>query len=185
MTPPDPLYWFWSKELSGQTCDSILSIAQKYEPQTAVVGVAEGAAVVEDVRKSTVRWIEDNFVRFAVQGFAIDANNSAWGFALNSISSIQFTEYTSDQHYDWHTDCFRHEDEMRKVSIVIQLTDSKDYEGGDFQFRHREGEIEDCPALKERGTVLVFPSWVEHRVTPVTKGKRHTLVAWMSGPALV
>ena len=66
---------------------------------------------------------------------------------------------------------------MRKISIVVQLTDPSDYEGGDFQFRNYGGNVETMGVLRQRGTVLVFPSWIEHQVTPVTKGKRQTLVA--------
>lgn len=139
----------------------------------------------EKLRKSDIRWMEDNFIVYALLGFANQANHSSWGLNINAISPIQFTEYTKEQYYGWHMDTAELSPEMRKISIIVQLTDPDSYEGGDFQFRHYGGRVEDVPILRQRGTVLVFPSWIEHQVTPVTKGKRQTLVAWMSGPALV
>ncbi len=140
---------------------------------------------MEETRDSNVRWIDDNFIRNAISGFGHQANSSAWKMQIDAISSVQFTEYTKEQHYDWHMDTAGLGSDMRKVSVIVQLTNPDEYKGGDFQFRHHGGDIEDVPVLRKRGTVLVFPSWIEHRVTPITKGKRQTLVAWMSGPALV
>lgn len=182
MIPVQPLFWSWEKELSDETCDYIISLAQNIEPEKGVVGAG---ALIEEQRDSSVRWISDNFIRNAIFGFGHQANQSAWDMQIDCISAIQFTEYTKEQYYEWHMDTNKLESEMRKVSIIVQLTDPDNYEGGDFQFRHYGGDIEDVPALRQRGTVIVFPSWLEHRVTPVTKGKRQTLVAWMSGPALV
>jgi len=186
LIPVKPLFWSWEKELSDKTCDYILSFAQNIEAQKGVVGGDEsGGYLVEDTRDSNVRWIDDNFIRNAISGFGHQANSSAWNMQIDSISSVQFTEYTKEQHYDWHMDTSELGPDMRKVSVIVQLTNPDEYEGGDFQFRHHGGGTEDVPVLRKRGTIIVFPSWLEHRVTPVTKGKRQTLVAWMSGPALV
>lgn len=187
MIPVEPLFWAWEKELSGETCDHIISLAKKYELEDGVIGGNDEkpGVVVKDKRNSGIRWIDDNFLSNAIFGFATKANDSSWGLNVEARSSLQFTEYTVDQYYGWHMDTFMLEDGMRKLSIIIQLTDPSDYEGGDFQFRLHGGQVDDVPMLRQRGTVLVFPSWIEHQVTPVTKGKRQTLVAWMSGPALV
>lgn len=187
MIPVEPQYWYWEKELSDETCDHIISLAQKYELEDGVVGgnEEEPGILAKDKRDSGVRWITDNFLNNAIFGFALKANDSSWGLSVNTRSNLQFTEYTVDQYYGWHMDTFMLEDGMRKISIVVQLTDPSNYEGGDFQFRNYGGGVETMKVLRQRGTVLIFPSWIEHRVTPVTKGKRQTLVAWMSGPALV
>ena len=187
MIPVQPLFWAWEKELSSETCDHIISLAKDIPPEKGVVGgIGDDPGRLEHKqRDSDVRWITDNFIVNALLGFGNQANHSSWGMNIDTISSIQFTDYTKEQHYDWHMDTYERGPDMRKVSIIVQLTDSDDYEGGDFQFRHYGGQVEEVPILRQRGTVLVFPSWLEHRVTPVTKGKRQTLVAWMSGPALV
>lgn len=182
MIPTQPLYWAWEKELSSETCDHLISLAQNIEPEKGVVGPG---VLVEEQRDSSVRWIDDNFIVYSLLGFANHANHSSWGLNINAISAVQFTEYTKEQFYHWHMDTVELGPDMRKISIIVQLSDPDSYEGGDFQFRHYGGQVDDVPILRQRGTVLAFPSWLEHRVTPVTKGKRHTLVAWMSGPALV
>lgn len=139
----------------------------------------------KNMRDSTVRWVDKNWLVNMVSGYGHAANTSAWNFDINTYENIQFTEYALNQHYDFHIDTFEHSEGMRKVSVVIQLSDDKDYEGGDFQFQHPDESVEVVPALRKRGTVLAFPSWYRHRVTPVTKGTRYTLVTWLSGPALV
>ena len=69
----------------------------------------------------------------------------------------------------------------RKLSVTIQLSDSNDYEGGDFVF-DQEYQSPDPKALRKKGTILVFPSPIRHAVKPVTKGTRKSLVAWVEGP---
>ena len=66
----------------------------------------------------------------------------------------------------------------RKLSVVVQLTDPDEYEGGEFKFKY----VEQPEGFNNRGSVLVFPSYLEHCVTPVTKGTRHSLVTWIEGP---
>jgi PKHD-type hydroxylase len=101
------------------------------------------------------------------------------------MHEIQYTTYYGDAHgrYDWHCDTFWANSTTydRKISIVIQLSDSKDYEGGDFEIDHRYPQFPK-EAIRDKGSVLVFPSFINHRVTPVTSGTRKSLVAWIQGP---
>ena len=181
----EPLWWAWKADLPDSLCDAIIEEGLLIEPLQGVVGIGDGV-VATDKRDATVRWFGQNWIQFMVMQYAHQANSQTWGFHLNGCSDIQFTEYSTKQHYDFHMDTDQWQHDMRKVSIVIQLSDPEDYEGGDFEFRHAGSkEIEKVDILRKRGTVLVFPSWYEHRVTPVTKGTRYTLVAWMSGPALL
>jgi PKHD-type hydroxylase len=69
----------------------------------------------------------------------------------------------------------------RKLSCVLQLSDAADYDGGDLQLNNGS-QIITVP--KEKGTITFFSSFTLHRVTPVTRGKRQTLVTWLSGPNL-
>jgi PKHD-type hydroxylase len=112
-----------------------------------------------------------------------EANNNAFGFDLNLMREIQFTEYRAENedHYKWHEDLSWRVNKAshRKLSVVIQLSDQGDYEGGDLELQHEAPEPE---ALKRQGTVIVFPSFHSHRVTPITKGVRYSLVAWYEGP---
>ena len=98
---------------------------------------------------------------------------------------MQYTNYDSsiEGHYGWHqdTDFLEEGYDARKVSVVIQLSDPSEYEGGEFQF-YIEEEIVSPPQFKTKGTVIVFPSFLKHRVTKVTKGSRNSLVSWIMGP---
>ena len=96
---------------------------------------------------------------------------------------IQYTEYhaTEGGKYDWHHDVDWNNSggTDRKLSLTVQLSDPSDYDGGYFEFL----EVEQPPASsKTKGAVLAFPSYLAHRVAPVTRGVRRSLVAWFHGP---
>ena len=116
-----------------------------------------------------------------------EANRNAFGFDLKMFTEIQFTEYSEKDlgTYDWHHDTAWVSPKLfrRKLSLVIQLTDPDEYEGGRFEIS--KDDCTECPdpeKLKPKGTVIIFPSFLRHRVTPVTKGTRNSLVSWMEGP---
>jgi PKHD-type hydroxylase len=96
---------------------------------------------------------------------------------------MQYTVYESDTqgHYTWHQDTGVNLTDLapRKLSMVLQLSDPSEYEGGNLQVMT---EISPQTVKKQRGLVAVFPSYVLHQVTPVTQGTRQSLVAWISGP---
>jgi PKHD-type hydroxylase len=110
------------------------------------------------------------------------ANINAFNVDVKNQVEIQFTEYTAEQsdHYDWHHDVHwsGETDFDRKISITLQLSDPKEYDGGDFEF----DEINTNADFKTKGTLLIFPSYLRHRVLPVTSGVRRSLVAWFWGP---
>jgi PKHD-type hydroxylase len=115
-----------------------------------------------------------------IQGF----NNDFFKFNLTEIvENIQYTEYDESYqgHYGWHLDCG--DNNTRKLSLVIQLSDPSEYEGGELQVQNGESPCRTC--TKEKGAMIMFPSFLEHRVTPVTKGTRRSLVLWISGPPFV
>ena len=120
-----------------------------------------------------------------VYDLGIEANNKAYGFDVNSLETCQFTLYDSSNkgHYDWHTDTPWVTDSMfhRKVSVVIQLSDPADYEGGVLEIKDAKLDNEQREAMMQKGSVITFPSFAAHRVTPVTKGKRMSLIGWLLG----
>lgn len=134
------------------------------------------------------------------------ANLNYFGVDCAFIRHIQFTTYRAveakqeiiaadpeiagtevalaDDHFSEHQDTFLVDPRYashRKLSVTVQLSDPADYEGGDFKF-HQELPQPDRSALRQQGTLLVFPSILRHRVEPVTRGTRHVLVAWYEGP---
>lgn len=122
------------------------------------------------------------------------SNSYNWKFDLKEIQdSLQYTEYHAHDYgkFDWHVDCGNDNTSYRKISITIQLSDPSEYEGGDFELfgrpndlKVKKNEIMDFPHKKmdkNIGTAIIFPSYAVHRVTPVTKGVRKSLVLWVGG----
>jgi PKHD-type hydroxylase len=98
---------------------------------------------------------------------------------------MQLGVYTEhDQgHYDWHIDSGLETNTVpRKLSMALLLSDPSEFEGGELQIM-RAGVPESVE--QKRGRAWFFPSYLMHRVTPVTKGIRRSLVMWVGGPAFV
>jgi len=111
-------------------------------------------------------------------------NGMHWRYDISGFSEdLQYTRYNDDDSfYGWHIDSGQTNSEhpQRKISITLQLSESSEYEGGDFQIR--SSKLNTCP--KKKGLVIAFPSHSLHQVTPVTKGIRRSLVVWLCGPPL-
>lgn len=116
-----------------------------------------------------------------------DANRMLFGVDLTKIFNIQYTEYHGNTKgfYHTHIDSYLGSGELsdRKLSMTIQLSDSNEYEGGDFVLRDETQNFPNKEELRKKGTVLIFPSFLNHSVQPVTKGIRKSLVTWIEGPA--
>lgn len=143
-----------------------------------------GDAYNDELRKSSVMFIENTkaneWIYNKLAGLAINCNNERYWFdILGFHHELQLTRYSEGDFFDWHLDFGTGEISARKLSITMQLSDSEDYEGGDLQFMINN-KIVNAP--REKGTVIVFPSFINHRVTPITKGVRESIVGWVSGP---
>ncbi len=145
------------------------------------------ATVIGDnngIRKSDIKWMHPNDKSFwvykRISQFAIEANNELWKFNLSSIiDSIQYTVYyEGGGHYGWHIDIGSSPINHRKISCTIQLSNPDEYEGGDFEI-WTGGDFKTIE--RKQGCAILFPSFLMHRVTPVTKGIRRSLVLWMGG----
>ena len=166
----------FSKGISETIVDEIISIAGKtIEASTFNDGG-------DDVRKSRVAWVEDKKILNLLYDFVDMANRNVFNLHIYKKADIQFTEYlaTEGGHYNWHHDIDwnRNDGLDRKLSVTVQLSSPDEYEGGDFLFN----ECQSPSQAKEKGTVLIFPSYLQHKVNPVTKGVRRSLVAWFEGP---
>ena len=105
-----------------------------------------------------------------------------WDFDITTMSEqLQYAEYDSEYEgfYEWHLDIGDNSSCKRKISISIQLSDEKEYEGGELEFKTGMTNVQ---APKNFNSVVLFPSYLLHRVKPVTKGTRRSLVLWISGP---
>jgi PKHD-type hydroxylase len=154
---------------------------------------------LDDLRKkrdSNIAWLNDRWIYKEVQPYIHQANNSAgWNFNWDFSESCQFTKYKLNQFYDWHCDSWEQpynnpdnpntHGKIRKLSVTCSLSDPKDYKGGEleFQFRNQDDPnlTRECLEILPRGSIVVFPSFVWHRVKPVTEGTRYSLVIWNLG----
>jgi PKHD-type hydroxylase len=181
------LWQMWSGVLNDPTVTEIITECEYYAPQNANLGF-DGNSQVNNYRNSEIRWINKSdqnskFIAELLWYYAEEANRNAFGFDITSIKEIQYTIYNAEENgkYDWHFDTFWANPTTfdRKISLIVQLSDSNDYEGGDFEIDHQYPQP---PNLRKKGTVFAFPSFLLHRVTPVTKGIRKSLVTWIEGP---
>jgi PKHD-type hydroxylase len=102
--------------------------------------------------------------------------NTYFDFEISGYSAPLLLKYEHGQRYDWHVDLGRGAISTRKLSIIVMLSAPESYEGGKLEWMPDLGA---CPAA--RGTLVVFPSFMPHRVTPVTRGERFALVTWAHG----
>lgn len=152
----------------------------------ALVGDTRGE-VVKDIRKSKVGWIHQNkdtdWLYSKLAWVSRELNNKFYNFNLYGfVEDFQYTVYSSEYqgHYDWHIDATYTSTLPRKFSIILQLSDPASYEGGELLVKNSNEEQE---VLKEKGLIAGFPSYTLHKVNPVLKGERKTLVIWIGGPA--
>ena len=135
----------------------------------------------------------ENKVNEIVWGFIREANRLYFNYKLDYFQAIQFARYRDGGHYDWHQDASElaeGQNEQRKLSLTLSLTDHTTYEGGLLQFYNGNRQYEDKDHdierdIKSVGTAIVFDSRDWHRVTPVTKGTRYSLVCWTVGPNFI
>ena len=143
-------------------------------------------------RITDVKWIrlneDTNWLFKKIIDKIIDVNSRNFDLQLKFLEDLQFSEYTEEKRgfYSKHRDCgvkksLENYVDIRKLSLTIQLTDEKEYEGGELIF-HIDEEKKKAP--KSKGTIIFFESDIVHEVTPVTKGVRHSLVSWVQGPNL-
>ncbi len=170
----------------------IVEYCEKQEFLTATVG--SDKSLNETIRKSNVNFHnpnEENNWIFERLNWAIEKmNDDFYNFDLNGYDFFQYSQYKSSQlgKYDLHIDMFMG-DELptsttgtRKLSLTFLLSEPNvDFEGGDFQIT-RGSENHAQTIEMKKGRIIAFPSFVLHRVTPVTKGERKSIVVWVEGP---
>jgi len=144
------------------------------------------------IKSKKVRNVEQQVLPISDKGWPLtrilelarQANNARFKFDISGFLDIDapmLMKYEKGGHYDWHIDtgnkvCHR------KLSFTLQLSDSKDYQGGDIEFM---GSKVNTKAMRQKGTIIVYPSFVPHRITKITKGIRHAIVGWIHGPTFI
>lgn len=174
-------YWFENAFLNEEY-DYINNLQGLYPFEKAKV-VDDSINENHKSRKSQIKWLyhdeKSDWLYSKIENMVIEANQ-VWNFDLHYIKdSIQYTEYyEGGGHYDWHMDIGPYPINNRKISITIQLSDPDDYVGGDLEIWTGNG-LQTC--ARQKGAALLFPSYMLHRVTPVTSGTRKSLVLWVGG----
>ena len=160
-------------------------ILQFWDDDKTIKATIDGDTLYkDDLRKSSVMFIENipenDWIYSRLAGLAINCNNERYHFDLLGFhQQLQLTRYSEGDFFEWHLDFGAGESSARKLSMTIQLSDADEYEGGDLQFMINQNIV---TAPREKGTIIIFPSFIIHRVTPITKGKRQSIVGWVSGP---
>jgi len=181
----EKVWQMWSGGLDDSTINNLVTECEQYDIQNATIG-NDGSTNNDNYRNSDIRWIgSGSLASTLLWDYAKEANRNAFGFDIDYLKDIQYTTYnaTDNGKYDWHHDTFwgnpsRYD---RKISVVIQLSDPEEYEGGEFEF-DSQYEQPNKELLMKRGTVIAFPSFIPHRVTELTSGVRKSLVGWIEGP---
>jgi len=169
---------WYKKQLDDEICERIITELSVVPLKEGTI--ADGTHTNQEIRKTNVcfapqgYWLENIF-----ESFALEANKTCgWEYHITSAERVQFAEYGVSSHYRWHTDTFTlcGNPQDRKISVVCLLNDA--FEGGEFEMRFHS----EYAANLKKGTMIAFPSILDHRVAPVTSGIRHSATMWFSGP---
>ena len=173
-------YAFWDNFLSKEECEKIITLGKS---KNLLKGNVLNKKLTK-VRKSNVSWLapSDNldWLYRKLTDSIVSLNKRFFNFDLIGIEEgLQFTNYNAPSgKYDYHVDR-AYNFQIRKLSATIQLSNPNDYEGGNLELLNGTKPI---PMKKDQGRLIVFPSFILHRVTPITKGERNSLVSWITGP---
>jgi len=176
-----PNYWFWKGAIPGKVVDCLLeevSDDQLFKGTTHQT-VEFGYEKNPDVRKSDIMLFESrHWFAGALSNIALESNiNAGWQLAVTQPDALQVAYYGPEQYYDWHPDSilFTSEPMIRKLTVICMLTNRSEYEGGILELEETD------PIDFDKGDVIVFPSILKHRVTPVKSGLRKTATMWIIG----
>ena len=202
-------YWWFKAAIPPRICDDIIKYGLRHSDNVATVGGLgqdrdlkkqplnkKEIKNLKKKRDSNIVWMNDRWIYKEIQPYIKEANRRAnWNFNWDWSESCQFTKYKPGQYYGWHCDSWEgvytqegsSKGKIRKLSVTVSLSDEKDYSGGELEFDFRQqspdkrNQTKECKEILSKGSLVVFPSFVWHRVKPVKKGVRYSLVVWNLG----
>jgi len=200
-------YWYFKEVIPKRICNDLINYALSKQTNIATIASVSEDEIKKDknkllnlqkTRNSNIVWLRDQWIYNEILPFVRSANVSAnWNFDWDYSEDCQFTIYKENQFYDWHPDASptpynnnkipQLNNKIRKLSVTVSLSPAEEYEGGELEFYYPTDNPElkpftkKCEEIKEQGSVVVFPSYIVHRVKPVTKGTRYSLVVWNVG----
>jgi PKHD-type hydroxylase len=194
-------YTYWDDAFNPEELDKLVDYCDKFELQKGMTlgnlnkkledDEIDNREPIPEVRKSDIKFLTPNeqnmWIFERINGVIEILNDRFYNMDLYGYDSMQYTEYNSEEkgHYGFHMDSAiggaNAIGDTRKLSLSMFLNDPSEYKGGKFQFNEgTEKNAVDVPQI--RGRMILFPSFMIHRVTPVTKGVRKSLVVWVLGP---
>ena len=200
-------YWAFKSAIPPRLCDHIIQHGLSKSESMAMTGAYgdnkklsnEEVTDLKRKRDSNITWLDEQWIYKELHPFIEKANiNAGWNFNWDFSEQCQFTKYKLNQYYDWHCDSWDRpygkegptKGKIRKLSMTCQLTDGSEYDGGELEFDFRQYEphmrdesmhLKQVIEILPKGSIVVFPSFLWHRVKPVTKGVRYSLVMWSLG----
>jgi len=174
-----PQFHVLPKVFDKTECDTAISYHEDREHMEALAKTGG-----ESYRNTDLFWLNYNHPPYhwlydRLYDVSMEFNEKHYQFDIEECSDLQLARYGSNQHYDWHTDIGADGYSRRKLSIAVMMSDPKEFDGGALQFG---GGKFTHSAPVTQGDGVLFPSWIRHRVEPVTRGERWTLVGWWLGP---
>lgn len=179
---------YWEDFLTNEQINEILSVSEWDNLSPAQIGTNGNGTINKNIRETEVSWYKRNSTNGHIweklAHAATEVNRTFFRYDLTGFyEPAQLGYYNSSKksHYDWHVDWDVSNMRVpRKLSMVLQLNDPSEFEGGELQIKPN---TDDYNSLQlKRGRAWFFPSFLLHRVTPVTKGERKSLVLWITGP---
>jgi PKHD-type hydroxylase len=189
-------FYVFPEVVPSRLCDDLIHYGEQKTKKIALTGenaqqpkTDQDFAELYKTRNSSVCWLDDPWIYNTILPFVREANfHSGWNFDWSDSETCQWTKYSETQHYTWHQDSFKtpRNGLIRKLSVTVSLADGDTYEGGDLEFDLRNTtdstpNVITSQEARKKGSVIVFPSFIWHRVSPVIKGTRYSLVIWNLG----
>ena len=157
---------------------SIIDIGKSQKLEEARIGGESSTS--NNIRSTKISWIMDKTILLTLKDKMLEINKSKnWNYDITDMFPFQYSVYHENDHYDWHVDTGSAylKQKERKISFSLILNDN--YKGGELEFKNSD---ENISLDLNKGDMVTFPSFLEHRVKPVLNGTRISLVGWMLGP---
>ena len=169
--------------LSLSQCQKLMRYLESGEPtESELAGDYDDNLLNKKVRDNKEVTIKNEKLRNKLKMVFELANHSIFNYDIQEMEKVKILRYENGGKYKWHTDTGAKETSTRKLTAVIQLSDETMYEGGDLEFGITDDSgKKNYTAPRTRGSIIIFPAFLSHRVTPITKGRRYSLITWMNG----
>ena len=191
MNPTEPIWKSYIVEttqpiFTPQQCQMVIDKGISLKKEKAKIGMGKPEGGLDSKKRiTTISWIPFKDMPEMYQDIErtmLKANGNHFGFdGVRLTEPGQFTHYLEGGFYEWHMDndvVGKHQPPVRKISMTLLLSDPSTFEGGELEFMSK-GKT----AKLKQGQAIFFASWLQHRVKPVTKGERKSLVMWFGGPS--